>query len=107
MRSGGDCLRRREADLEREVEIVEIDEDEYDEMDRDRFLGWPSSGDIERLRPLSAADFANCASATPFLFIRSSGTSVISLGASFGFINCCVRDGLAMYGLSCAVALHS
>lgn len=56
------------ADLEREVEMVDMEEDEYDEIERDLFLGWSSLfRDIERLRPRSAADFANWASATPFL----------------------------------------
>lgn len=68
MRSAGECLRRLDADLERDVDMVDTDEDEYEDMERDRFLGPLSSTDIERLRPRSAATLASCASATPFLF---------------------------------------
>ena len=57
--SGGECLLWRETDLEREVEIVDTEEDENDAIERDRFLGLSSSSDIERLRPRSAADFAS------------------------------------------------
>jgi hypothetical protein len=67
-RSGGEGLRRRVADLERDVEIVDMEDEEYEEIERDLFLGCSSlSSDIERLRPRSAAAFANWASATPFL----------------------------------------
>jgi hypothetical protein len=58
-RSGGDGLRRREAERDLEVDMVETDDDEYDDMDRERFRGRSSVGDMERLRPRSAADLAS------------------------------------------------
>jgi hypothetical protein len=42
-----------------------------------------------------------------YLRSKSFGTSLVSFGASFGFSNCCVREGLETYGLSWADALHS
>ena len=38
---------------------------------------------------------------------RLLGISLVSLGTSFGFANCCVREGREAYGLSCVVVLHS
>ena len=38
---------------------------------------------------------------------RSLDISLVSFGISFGFANCCVREGLEVYGLSWVVDLHS
>jgi hypothetical protein len=94
------CFRRRGGERDREgerlVEMVDTESAE-DERDRERLL-----------RPdRSASFFLRISSATPFLRSRSSGTSVVSLGLSFGLSSCCVRDGRDWYGRSCAVALHS
>ena len=59
MWSGGDCLLRREADRERDVDTVETDVEEREDIERDLFLGLSSSGVIDRLRPRSAADLAS------------------------------------------------
>jgi hypothetical protein len=80
------CFRRRGGERERDGErLVEMVDTESAEEERD----------LERLpRPArSASFFLSISSATPFLRSRSSGTSVVSFGFSFGLSSCCVRDG--------------
>jgi hypothetical protein len=91
------CFRRRggDRDLDGERLVEMVDTESADETERD----------LERFR--SCSFFLSISSATPFLRSRSSGTSVVSLGFSFGLRSCCVRDGRDWYGRSCAVTLHS
>ena len=96
------CFRRRggdrDLDGERLVEMVDTESTE------------DADNDLERLRSRpdrSSSFFFSISSATPFLRRRSSGTSVVSFGWSFGLRSCCVREGREAYGRSCAVALHS
>lgn len=93
-RRGGE----RDRDGERLVEMVETESAEDVERDLERLRSRPDR---------SASFFLSISSATPFLRSRSSGTSVVSLGCSFGFRSCCVREGRDWYGRSCALALHS
>lgn len=77
LRFEGPSRRRRRSgdrDGERLVDMVETES--KDEVDRDR----------ERFR--SCSFFLRISSATPFLRWRSSGTSVVSLGFSFGLSSC-------------------
>lgn len=97
------CFWRRgggEREGERLVEIVETESAEED-LERERDLLRPV------VRPRSSSFFFRMSSATPFLRSSSLGTSVVSLGLSCGLRSCCVRDGRDLYGLSCALALHS
>jgi hypothetical protein len=96
------CFRRRggDRDLDGERLVEMVDTESADEVDSDR----------ERLRSRpdrSSSFFFSISSAMPFLRSRSSGTSVVSFGFSFGLRSCCVRDGRDWYGRSCALALHS
>jgi len=96
------------------VEIVETEVEECEEMER-VFRGKLLEASMERLRPRSESLRASCSSATPFLShwlakdgkvwavqkskayfrSRSLGTSLVSFGASLGFISCCVLEGRA------------
>ena len=75
------CFLRLGGDLEGErlVEIVDTESTEDEESER------------ERLR--ASSFFLRISSATPFLRRSSLGTSVVSLGLSFGFKSCCVLEG--------------
>lgn len=69
------------------MEIVETEDADID-LDaprRDFPLGL--STDRDRLRPRSVAFDAKISSAVPFLRSRSLGTSLVSFGASFGFLS--------------------
>jgi hypothetical protein len=58
----------RPGDLDAAVDIVETDDVDIDDPERDRFRsGFPSSPSLDRLRPLSSAFCASTSSATPFL----------------------------------------
>lgn len=112
-------------DIDRDRFVDMVDTDENDELDRDRFPGRSiSSGSALRLRPRSSSRWASCSSAMPALqhhfsifplpwavstYLRSRvfGTSLVSLGISFGFASCWVLEGREAYGRSCALALHS
>lgn len=90
------CFRRggdRDRESERFVEMVETESTDDVDNERARLRSW--------------SFFLNISSATPFLRTRSSGTSVVSLGCSFGLSSCCVREGREVYGRSCGGALHS
>ena len=81
------CFRRggdRDLDGERLVEMVDTESADDVDSDRERFLSRPD---------LSSSFFLRISSATPFLRVRSSGTSVVSFGFSLGLRSCCVRDG--------------
>jgi hypothetical protein len=98
---GEACLLRRggEADRDAAVEIVETEEDD---TERESLRGLPLelSTDRDRFRPRSEAFPASSSSATPVLRRRSLGTSLVSLGASFGLRSWAVREGRAAYGRS-------
>jgi hypothetical protein len=49
------------------VDTVETDDDEYEDIERERFRARSLSGDVSLFRRRSAADLASCASAMPFL----------------------------------------
>ena len=57
-----------------------------------------SADDVEseRARLRSSSFFFKISSAMPFLRTSSSGTSVVSLGFSFGLSSCWVREGRAL-----------
>jgi hypothetical protein len=81
-------LRRGEREGERLVEMVETESSD-EERERERLRRW-----LERLeRPRSSSFFLRMSSAMPFLGSRSSGTVVVSVGFSWGFSSCWVRDG--------------
>jgi hypothetical protein len=64
-----------DTDRDRFVDMVETEE--YDELDRDRFLGRSiSSGSALRLRPRSSSRLASCSSAIPILKRRQISTLV-------------------------------
>ena len=86
-RGGGDL------EGERLVEIVDTESTDDVEGERDRLR--------------SSSFFFKISSATPFLRKRSSGTSVVSFGLSFGLRSCWVLEGRDVYGRSWVVALHS
>jgi len=119
----------RDDELERESELdseseSESDESELDELeseselesepeeDDDRFCFFfallLSSFSFTAARSFSFA--ASILSAVPLFVLNSSGTSTLgfpdacSFASSFGFSNCCVRDGRETYGLE---FLHS
>lgn len=79
--AGPSFLRRVGGDLDGERLVEMVDTESADDVERER----------ERLR--SASFFFRMSSATPFLRRRSLGTSVVSLGFSFGFKSCWVREG--------------
>lgn len=49
------------------MDTVETDDDEYEDIERERFRARSLSGDVSLFRRRSAADLASCASAMPFL----------------------------------------
>lgn len=79
----------RDRDGERFVDMVEMESSEYDETDRE-CLRVELRPDF---LPRSSSFFANISSATPFFRSKSFGTSVVSLGFSWGLRSCCVREG--------------
>lgn len=89
------------------MEIVETEDLDMDLDAPRRDLPFRLSTDRDRLRPRSVAFEARISSAVPFLRSRSLGTSLLSFGASFGFLSWAVREGRAWYGRSSGFALHS
>jgi hypothetical protein len=81
--------RDRDRDGERLVEMVDTESSECDETDRECLRTEPRPDFL----PRSSSFLARISSATPFFRSKSLGTSVVSLGFSWGLSSCCVRDG--------------
>jgi len=81
--------RDRDRTRERLVEMVDTESSEYDETDRECLRAEQRPDFL----PRSLSFFARISLATPFFRSKSLGTSVVSLGFSWGLRSCCVREG--------------